>query len=150
LGCVPAYALLTTAGLGGGYPSGVGISVGGGNNVFTVGGSVYSNSTINTPKGMDVGTNFVGAFGVCTGTITGTPVQCNTGTTVADPGGGFKHRAGGSQSMGVDGHDPARGGPDADVQCREQGRHDATRLVLRSRRDDRRIRFVHRRVDAAR
>ena len=85
----PAYALLTTAGLGGGYPAGTGIGVSGGNNVFKVGGSVYSNSTINTPKGMDAGTNYVGAFGACSGTITGTPVQCNTGTTVADPGGGF-------------------------------------------------------------
>jgi hypothetical protein len=85
----PAYALLTTAGLGGGYPAGAGISVSGGNNVFRVGGSVYSDSTINTPKGMDAGSASIGAFGACTGTITATPAQCNTGVLVADPGGGF-------------------------------------------------------------
>jgi hypothetical protein len=85
----PAYALMTTAGLGGGYPTGAGISIGGGNNVFRIGGSVYSNSTIDTPKGLDAGVNYAGAFGACNGTITGTPAQCNTGTTNADPGGGF-------------------------------------------------------------
>lgn len=84
----PAYALFTTAGLTS-YAVGTGVSVSGGNNVFKVGGSVFSNSSISVPKGMDAGANSVGASGSCTGTITGTPVRCDLGATVADPGSAF-------------------------------------------------------------
>jgi hypothetical protein len=81
----PTYALLTTRGLTG-YGSGDGISTGGGNNPLLVNGKVYSNSTIKTPKGLK-GTDSVGAFGACSGAVTGTPVTCNTGVPVNDPGG---------------------------------------------------------------
>ncbi len=83
----PGYALLTTAGLGGGYPTGVGVS-GDKNNTLTVSGPVFSNSTIDVTA-MDAQPNSVGAFGACTGTILATPLDCDTGTHVNDPGGAF-------------------------------------------------------------
>jgi hypothetical protein len=83
----PGYALLTTAGLSGGYPSGTGISVSK-NSTLKVNGPVYSDSTIDVTA-MDAGANSVSAFGACTGTITAVPLTCNTGTRVLDPGGAF-------------------------------------------------------------
>jgi hypothetical protein len=81
----PSYALLTTRGLPG-YDTGSGISTSGGNNPLLATGKVYSNTTIDTPKGLK-GTESVGAYGACSGPITGNPVQCNTGVHVDDPGG---------------------------------------------------------------
>src|SRR3954470_3735901 len=68
----PSYALLTTRGLTG-YGTGAGISTSGGNNPLLANGAVYSNSTINTPKGLK-GTESVGAYGACSGPITGNPL----------------------------------------------------------------------------
>jgi hypothetical protein len=63
----PGYALLTTAGLPGGYPSGVGVTQSK-NNTFKVNGPVFSNSTIDV-NAMDAQPNSVGAFGACSGPI---------------------------------------------------------------------------------
>jgi hypothetical protein len=83
----PGYALLTTAGLGGGYPSGVGVS-GDKNNALMVSGPVFSNSTIDVTA-LDARPNSVAAFGACSGTVLAIPLECNTGTHVNDPGGAF-------------------------------------------------------------
>ncbi len=83
----PSYALLTTAGLPGGYPAGAGISISK-NNTFMVNGPVHSNSSIGVTA-MDAGSNTVTAYGACSGTITASPLACNTNTFVNDPGGAF-------------------------------------------------------------
>lgn len=82
----PSYTLLTTRGLSG-YGTGAGISTSGGNNPLLANGPVYSNSTINAPKGLK-STSSVYAYGACTGSpLVANPLQCNRGIFSNDPGG---------------------------------------------------------------
>ncbi len=83
----PSYALLTTAGLPGGYPSGAGITITK-NNTFNVNGPVYSNSSIGVTRhgrGVERGDGLRRVQR----DHHRHPLACNTNTFLDDPGGAF-------------------------------------------------------------